>query len=277
MNSKLVQSGIAALSMLGASAAFAAEPAVAKAPASRWADIANLPDLWTGTWQGTSPMVDGQINVKYTDKAQAYVARYKPVADISYGAAGCKTPGMPFVMQIAAMPIKFMVEPGMVAIYIESHSQTRFIHMNQPHSNPVDPSYLGESVGRWEDNTLVVDTIGFVDDIALQYGVRELKPGEDGFLKKIVFGPHGPNLHMVERMRLKDPNTLEIKNTIMDSSIWSTPYETTRTWKRRSGSHAKPMEWVCSENINIFDPTTNTHLSEDPEVVLKRLETQQGK
>jgi hypothetical protein len=37
------------------------------------------------------------------------------------------------------------------------------------------------------------------------------------------------------------------------------------------------MEWVCSENINIFDPTTNTHLSEDPEVVLKRLETQQGK
>jgi len=222
-------------------------------------------------------MADGQLDVKYTDKAKTYVASYKPVADIGFGAAGCKTPGMPFVMQIAAMPIKFMVEPGMIAIYIEGHSQTRFIHMNQPHSNPVNPTYLGESVGRWEGNTLVVDTIGFVDDITLQYGVRELKLGEKGFMKKIVFGPHGPNLHMVERMRLKDSNTLEIKNTITDNTIWTTPYETTRVWKRKTGPQAKPMEWVCSENINVYDPTTNTHATEDPEEVLKRLEKEQGK
>lgn len=277
MKQAIVRSGLAALSLLGAVTASAAEPAAAKKTVSSWADIAKLPDFWTGTWQGISSMTDGQLNVKYTDKAKAYVARYKPVADIGFGAAGCKTPGMPFVMQIAAMPIKFMVEPGMVAIYIEGHSQTRFIHMNQPHSNPVNPGYLGESVGHWEGDTLVVDTVGFVDDITLQYGVRQMNPGEEGMLKKIVFGPHGPDLHMVERIRLQDPDTLEIKNTITDPTIWSTPYETTRVWKRKTGSKAKPMEWVCSENINVFDPATNTHVSEDPEEVLKRLETEQGK
>ena len=50
-----------------------------------------------------------------------------------------------------------------------------------------------------------------------------------------------------------------------------TPYETTRTWKRKTGPQAKSMEWVCSENINVFDPTTDTHVSEDPVEVLKRL------
>lgn len=269
--------GVAALSMLGAVVAFAAEPAVMSKSVSSWADIAKLPDFWTGTWQGTSPMVDGPVDVKYTEKAKAYIATYKPVTDIGFAAAGCKTPGMPLVMQIAAMPVKFMVEPGMVAIYIEGHSQTRFIHMNQPHGKPVNPTYLGESVGRWEGDTLVVDTIGFVDDITLQYGVRQLKPGEQGMLRKVVFGPHGPDLRMVERIRLKDSNTLEIKNTITDNTIWATPYETTRVWKRKTGPQAKPMEWVCSENINVYDPATDTHSSEDPEEVLKNLEMRQGK
>lgn len=285
-------------------------PAADKAPAAdktksssaatvTWSDIAKLPDFWTGTWQGSSPMVDGPLkNVSYTDKAKDYIARYKPVADIGFAAAGCKTPGMPLVMQIAAMPLKFMVEPGMVAIYIEGNSQTRFIHMNQPHSNPVNPGYLGESVGHWEGDTLVVDTIGFVDDITLQYGVLNAAPGGApgglpgppgglpggppagppaslSFIKNVVFGPHGPNLRMVERMRLKDRNTLEIKNTITDPTIWTTPYETTRVWTRNTGPQARPMEWVCSEALNVYDPGSDTHLSEDPEEVLRKLEKEQ--
>lgn len=294
---------LAAVSILSPVVLPAADKAKSSVTVSNWGDIAKLPNLWTGTWQGSSPMVDGPLNVSYTDAAKSYIANYKPVADIGFAGADCKTPGMPIVMQISAMPLKFMVEPGMIAIYIEGNSQTRFIHMNVPHSASINPSYLGESVGHWEGDTLVVDTRGFVDDIALQYGVRNAAPpamgapmpsgapslpggalpplpgggptpgGEpESFMKNVIFGPHGPNLRMVERIRLKDPNTLEIKNTITDPTIWTTPYETTRTWKRNTGPNARPMEWVCSKNFNVYDPSNDTHVSEDPEEVLKRLE-----
>lgn len=237
---------------------------------SSWAEIERLPDFWTGTWQGISPMVDPPMQISYTPQAQAYIAKYKPVSDIRFAEAGCKTPGMPFVMQIAALPIKFMAEPGMIAIYLEEFSQTRFIHMDRGHRDPVVPSYLGDSVGRWEGDTLVIDTIGFVDYTTLQYGTREMTAEDgDSFLRGVIFGPHGPNLRMVERVRLTDPNTLEIKNTIHDDTVFASPIETTRVWKR-TGKDSEPMEFVCTDSLDSYDPTTDQHVVVDPEKAIKR-------
>lgn len=249
----------------------AEQAATTSAPSPRWAEIDRLPDFWRSTWQGVSPMTDPPMQINYTPQAQAYIAKYKPVSDIRSAEAGCKSPGMPFVMQIAALPIKFMIEPGMVSIYIEGHSQTRFIHMNREHRDSVIPSYLGDSVGKWEGDTLVIDTVGFVDDTTFQYGTREMKPEDgDNFIRGVIFGPHGPNLRMVERVRLTDPNTLEIKNTVYDDTVFASPIETIRVWKRKTGEGAEPMEFVCTDSFESYDPATDKHVVVDPAEVLKR-------
>lgn len=296
---------VALVSLLGAVTAGAADKAADK-KVSTWADVSKLPNFWSGTWMGGAPgMPRAQQKLSYTDRAKAYMANYKRKKDIEFAGEGCKTPGMPTVMEIAAMPLKFMVEPGMIAMYIEGFSQTRFIRMNQPHRNPLNPTYLGDSVGHWEGDTLVIDTVGFVDDIVLSYGGGGPPPGGAGpgaaggpgaggppgagggpgeaggpggpgggglgFLGT-VNGPHGPDLRMVERIRLTDANTMEIKTTITDPTIWTTPRENTGFWKRQTGPNAEPMEWVCTNSVNSYDPKTDQHISKDPEEVVKGLE-----
>ncbi len=135
---------------------------------SRWADVTKLPDFFTGNWQSMQSFLDNPSTVPFTAQAQAYIAHYKPIEDIPFAGPGCKTPGMPIVQRLGS-PLKFFYEPGMIAIYIENSSMTRFIKLNGKHSARPNPTFLGESVGHFEGDTLVVDSVGF-DDILLQYG-----------------------------------------------------------------------------------------------------------
>jgi len=264
---------------------------------SSWADVSKMPDFFTGNWMSVSSMVDGPVKVEYTDKAKQYIAKYKPKADIALANATCKLPGMPIV-QRASSPIKFLYEPGMIAIYMEHASQTRFIFLNQPAVSS-NPTYLGNSTAHFEGDTLVVDSNGFADDIVFQYGATasttpgfapgsdpapgpgaasgSSSSGEHTFLSNAIFGPHGPNMRMVERMRLTDPNTLEIKTTIYDDSVFTTPYEAeTRYWKRQTGNDGKPQEWVCTVAISRYDEKLDKHIDLTPEEALKLLEQQQA-
>ena len=182
--------------------AMLALPAVAAAPlGSSWADITKLPDFFTGNWQSMSSFLDNPTKVPFTAQAQAYIAHYKPIEDIPFAGPSCKTPGMPIIQRLGS-PLKFFYEPGMIAIYIENSSMTRFIKLNGKHSARPNPTFLGESVGHFEGDTLVVDSVGF-DDILLQYGDLPGK-GTGPFVlpPEVIFGPHGPNLRMVERIRL---------------------------------------------------------------------------
>jgi hypothetical protein len=258
------------------SALLHAAPSSAAPIGSTWDDVKKLPDFFSGNWQSRSAMFDDATNTPFTDKAQDYIAHYKPVQDIPYAGAGCKTPGMP-VIQRAGSPLKFFYQPGMIAIYIENDSMTRFIKLNGEHSARPNPTYLGESIGHFEGDTLVVDTVGFVDDIILQYGVRAgAKKGPIGVdIPDTILGPHGPNLRMVERIRLVDPDTLEDRLTIYDDTIWKQPYVSTpvQIFKRNHGDAGWPNEWVCSTaSIMAFDPTQNKTIEEDPVDTLKRFE-----
>jgi len=256
---------------------------------SSWSDIAKMPDFFTGVWQSTSPMTDGAVNVGYTEKAQAYIAKYKPKRDIQLAGADCKPAGLP-ITQRAGSPSKYMFEPGMILVYIEQASMARFIHLNAEHSEAMGPSFMGDSVGHFEGDTLVVDTVGFRDDIVFQYGVKQAPrdpqtpaapqtPPARGPLggppARGVFGPHGPNLRMVERMRLLDKDTLEIKLTIYDDTVFTGPYESqpVQTFKRITGEAARLGEWRCETAIaNPYDPEKDSVTSLQPEEMLKRLE-----
>ncbi len=220
-----------------------------------WRGVGNLPDLWDGTWQGISDIYDSFDGAQYTPAAQQYIAQYKPPEDSTF--ANCKPPGMPFVMNIVAMPMKFFPAQNMIALYLEDFGQTRFIHMDgREHSVHVNPTYLGESIGHWEGDTLVVDTTGLVDETLYQIGMKAItRPA--GLLTQPsapVFAPHGPHLRFVERMRMTDFNTLTIQTTVYDDAVFAKPFTlNARIYHRYMAVKNEPQEWVCSENHDQLD------------------------
>jgi hypothetical protein len=238
----------------------AAKPLSAEELARSWQEIARLPDLWQGTWQSISPIADDfSMTPDYTPAALDYIKRYKPVEDSPF--ANCKPLGMPFVENIGGMPMKFFQSPGMIAVYIESSGMTRFIHTDgRKHSEQPNPSYLGESIGHWEGETLIVDTAGLAPDTLFQVGTLPasvLKDGDHSPLASVIFGKHGPNLRLVERIRLIDFNNLEVQITIHDDTVFKTPYTLpARKFLRGIERRNEPQEWACTDNRDYFDEST---------------------
>ena len=169
----------------------AAVPQSKEEQAKAWREIATLPDFWQGTWQSVSPIADDfPTPPDYTPAALDYIKKYKPVEDSPF--ANCKPLGLPFAMNIGGMPMKFFQSPGMIALYIESSGMTRFIHTDgREHSERPNPTYLGESIGHWEGDTLVVDTTGFAPDTLFQMGKldKALTQGDPSPLSGVIFGP----------------------------------------------------------------------------------------
>jgi len=187
---------------------------------------------------------------------------------------------MPTIQRLGS-PLKFSYQPGLISIYIENSSMTRFIKVNGRHAERPNPSFLGDSIGHFEGDTFVVESIAFDDDILFQYANFPGK-GTGRFVlpNESIFGPHGPNLRMVERMKLIDPDTLEIQLTIYDDTVWTQPYVANpQIFKRNRGDAGMPAEWVCGSSADPleFDPTTNESIMQDPAEVLKKLQAKDGK
>jgi len=100
----------------------------------------------------------------------------------------CWPGGVPFIFWNIGMQI--IQQPDKIAILDSNDHEVRHIRLNQPHREPVTPSWYGDSVGRYEGDTLVIETVG----------VR-IGP----FAMVDMYGtPHSPALHVVERYRLLD-------------------------------------------------------------------------
>jgi hypothetical protein len=105
-------------------------------------------------------------------------------------------------------------------------------------------------------------------------------PDIAGSLTKAIWGPHGENMHMVERMRVVNNNSMEIALTLYDDTVWTKPYVTaTRTFNRivKGKSEIGPFsgeaeEWVCTVSVTSFDPDSNTYKDKDPEEMVKYLD-----
>ena len=123
-----------------------------------------------------------------------------------------------------------------IVMFKQGNWEYRHIYLNVPHSKTVEPSWYGESVGHWEGDTLVVDTIG-----------QNLKTFVDAFRT-----PHSENLHVVERWRLIDGGkTLEVKITVDDPGAFNAPWE---TYVHHERGRFPMVEDICAENNqNLFD------------------------
>jgi hypothetical protein len=103
-------------------------------------------------------------------------------------------------------PFEFVVTPDRIFQFFENQSEWRAIWMNRNHPKELEPTYMGDSVGKWDGNTLVIDTIGFNGkDLVEPVGVNHLM--SDAF-------------HLVERWRRVDANRLELDVTYYDPKAW---------------------------------------------------------
>jgi len=213
--------------------------------AGDWARLGRLPDFTTGIWEiplgpgafgrGSQPA----LTPAYAAKLKAYQDEQKAGKHQDNPSANCVPPGMPEVMG-QPYPMEIFVKPGQVAIQLEAYQQIRHIYTDgRGHPDDPDLTFNGHSIGHWEGDTLVVDTVGFSTDtpLGLSYGMR-----------------HSDKMHIVERMHLTDPDTLQIVTTIDDPQALTQPWSSTRTFKRhRDWTIA---EYVCEQNNrNLVDPS----------------------
>ena len=111
-----------------------------------------------------------------------------------------------------------------VLILVEMVHDARIVRMNAEHAPSDVRSWLGDSVGHWEGDTLVVDTTNFNDT-----------PGLGGASR---------NLHVVERFTRQDADTLLYRFTVDDPTIWSAPWSGEYVWP---ATNDRVYEYACHE------------------------------
>ena len=142
--------------------------------------------------------------------------------------ARCWATGVPAFLLTPAQPMFFVQTPQQVSMIAQHDNDVRRIYMNVPHSANPKPSWYGESVGHYEGDTLVIDTIGLND-----------KTFVDNFRT-----PHSEKLHLVERLRLVDDGKfLEAEVTIEDPAVFLQPLHVTKRARRVEATLA---EWRCA-------------------------------
>ena len=139
---------------------------------------------------------------------------------------GCNPPGVPRVY-LHPFPFQIVNVPGreVIILYEYDHLVRHVYTDRREHDTRSAPTWMGDSIGRWEGDTFVVDTLGFNDQTWIDR--RGL--------------PHGEELHVVERFRLTDQNTLEVGITIDDPQAYTRPWSTQLRYTRR------PPEWRILE------------------------------
>jgi hypothetical protein len=149
---------------------------------------------------------------------------------------------MPSMMSVAVYPIEVIETPKQVTIVAEAFSEVRRIYMDKPQMkiDDVPPGYYGRSVGRWEGDTLVVDTIGIKDSVQYQRM------------------PHSDQMRITEKIHLVAPDTLHDQITIEDPVVLEKPYTYTLAYRRIP--NYEMVEFVCDNNREFVDDKGVVHL-----------------
>lgn len=208
--------------------------------AAAYSALAKLPD-WAGIWvldfsatpEGAprtthaeepvlTPKAEAQLKVN-----EALEAKNEPPPSES---ANCLPPGMPTIM-FQPYDVEFLFTPGRVTIIQEAYMQVRRVFTDgRGHPAHLDPTFNGHSVGHWEGDTLVIDTVGLGHRTPLGY--HELM--------------HGPHLHVIERIHLIAPDKLEDDMTLVDPDVLAKPWHEVHTYTRHR--NWDQLEYICEEN-----------------------------
>ena len=162
--------------------------------------------------------------------------------------SSCWPMGVPGFLLYVVNPIYFLQMPEEVVIIATSDHMVRHVHLNARHSANPKPSWFGESIGHYEGDTLVVDTIGL-----------STKAFVDNYRT-----PHSEKLHVTERFHIIDGGkTLQVDVHVEDPGAFTTPWDAKQLYVR--SERAPLTESICAENnANYF----NVEIDPTPEAAL---------
>jgi len=181
-------------------------------------------------YSGFGPQSSG-INPAAPPALKAGAERFKIVRgpDDAGPTADCRPLAPP---QAFNVPYQFQIvqNPAYVVIFYEYPGTFRIIPTGGgPHQKDLDPTWMGDSVGRWEGDTLVIDTMGFNDKTELL-----------GF-------KHTEDLHLVERFKRNQEGNLAYAATVEDPNVFEKPWTLQKVFPRRP-ELTKIGEFVCENN-----------------------------
>jgi hypothetical protein len=143
----------------------------------------------------------------------------------------CYPGGVPGQLLWTTERLFFIQEPKIVHMVWERDSLLRRIYMTDKHSDHVKPSWFGESIGKYENGELIVDTIGLSTNLSFIDMFRT---------------PHTEKLHVTERFKLTaDAKFLEASVKVEDGDAFNEPMYMTMRWRKQPGPW---QEFICSEN-----------------------------
>jgi hypothetical protein len=185
------------------------------------------PDL-TGAWFIVNPphalkTVDGSLPPLTPSARQIYeqhLAEAKRGDRAAFdGTTRCLPPGLPRLM-LSKEPFEILQRPKVIYFVSEDNRLPRRAYLTEKLPDDPDPHWLGYSVGRWDGDTLVIDSAGFNDETVL----------DDAGL------PHSDQLHLIERYRLsRDGKHLAAEFTIEDPKDYTRPWSVKVEYVRRAG------------------------------------------
>ena len=183
----------------------------------------------SGAVPGGPGVVEGEIPYKpeaLAKKRENAANRLKLDPEIK-----CYLPGVP---RATYMPYPFQIIQSQKHIMIlhEFASAVRTIYMDDHKEAPAD-SWMGWSNGKWEGDTLVVDTTGFLDSTWFDRAGNH----------------HSDALHVIERFTPRSPETLMYEVTIEDPKVFTRPWKMSMPLYRRVEKNAQLMEFRCVEFV----------------------------
>jgi hypothetical protein len=204
-------------------------PQVPQGPAPKLPD--GRPDF-SGVWQVAGPVGDlaqgmpKGTEIPLNDAGKALMASRQSKDDPE---ANCLPTGVP---RVAPYPMRMLQTPTHIFILFEGniHSYRQIFVDGRKHPDDPDPTWYGHSIGHYEGQTLVVDTIGFNDKFWFDFRGH----------------PHSEKLRTVERYTRTNLGTLVVETTVNDSTYYTKPF--TVTFNGRLRPTEELMEYICQEN-----------------------------
>ena len=195
--------------------------------------VPNADDIWAGDYKNPILQPWARAIVQSNAESEIHLHHVFTADDT------CWPSGVPQAVNLIG-PVRFLQSPDRIEILYERDHQVRRIWLTGRHSARVKPSWYGESIGHYEGDTLVVDTIGLK-----AYKMSVVDP----------FGtPHTNRLHVVERYRpYATPlgNSMEVAVTVDDSGAFTSSWTGTAEYTQDRAT-TEMDEIVCAENNRDF-------------------------
>jgi hypothetical protein len=144
--------------------------------------------------------------------------------------------------------VQIIQPPGQVLLLYEFNHMSRVIHLDgRPHPGPDIQLWMGDSRGRWEGNTLVIDVTNFTDKtwIVGDIGSEGLSTGSF----------HSPALHVVERLTIVEGGHIDYEAMIEDPNVFARPWTLRFPLFDRASSDYQLFEYACHEGNRTMDLT----------------------